>query len=73
MEPIKLGNHWYRVPFNVEFFLEKQVAVEYLLTEIILYVVNTLNVISQCLFCKQEAQGLFGYPEVVSVVESFSA
>ena len=46
------------------FFLEKQVAIEYLFTEIILYMVNTLNVISQCLFCMQEAQGLFGYPEV---------
>lgn len=73
MEAINLGNHWYRVPFNVEFFLEKHVAVEYLFTEIILYVVNTLKVISQCLFFRQEAQGLFGYPEVMSVVESFSA
>jgi len=73
MEAIKLGNHWYRVPFNVEFFLEKQVAVEYLFTEIILYMVNTLIVISQCMFYMQEAQGLFGYPEVVSVVERFSA
>jgi hypothetical protein len=57
----------------VEFFLEKQVAAEYLFTEIILYMVDTLNVISQCLFCMQEAQGLFGYHEMVSVVESFSA
>jgi len=72
VEEKKLGNHWYRVPFNVEFFLEKKVAVEYLFTEIILYMVNTLSVISQCLFCMQEAQGLFGYLEVVSVVESFS-
>jgi hypothetical protein len=73
MEAIKLGNHWYRVPFEVEFFLEKQAAVEYLFTEIILYLVNTVNVISQCLFCMQEGQGLFGYPEVVNAVESFSA
>jgi hypothetical protein len=73
MEVIKLGNHWYRLPFNLEFFLEKQVALEYLFTEITLYMVNTLNVISLCLFCMQEGQGLFGYPEVVNAVESFSA
>jgi len=73
VEAIKLGNHWYKVPFSLEFFLEKQVALEYLFTEILLYMVNTLKVISQCLFCTQEGQGLFGYPEVVNAVESFSA
>jgi hypothetical protein len=73
MEAIKLGIHWYRVPFNVEFFLEKRVAVEYLFTKIILYMVNTLKIISQCLFFMQEAQSLFDYPEVMSAVESFSA